>query len=67
MKTYLSQTSLARRLGVTNETLVARIRASGLEADAAVINGNKSHPLFDCEKLPELRRILLPKTNTEQL
>jgi hypothetical protein len=58
MKTFLSQSTLAHRLNLHNETLVARIRIEKIDCDAVVINGNRSLPLFDADRLPDLRRVL---------
>lgn len=58
MKTFLSQTTLAHRLNLHHETLVMRIRQRNVDMDAVVVNGNRSLPIFDADRLPELRRVL---------
>jgi hypothetical protein len=61
MKTFLSQNTLARRLNMTGTTLLNRIRESGIEPDGVVINGNKNSSIFDADKLPQLRSVLVPQ------
>jgi len=62
MKTFLSQTTLARRLNLPPATLANRIRERGVEIDGVVMNGNKNSSIFDAEKLPQLRSVLVPQS-----
>jgi len=67
MKTFLSQNSLGRRLNLPPATLVNRIRAKGIEADGVVINGSKTSHIFDTERLPQLRSVLVPQSPERNL
>jgi hypothetical protein len=56
MKTFLTQTTLARRLGIAPATFASRIRAHRIEPHAIVITGSKPGLLFDAEQMPALRK-----------
>ncbi len=60
MKTFLSQSTLARRLNLSPATLIGRLREFEVVPDGVVITGEKQGIIFDAERLPELRNALAP-------
>lgn len=61
MTTFVTQSNLRKRLGITNRTFRARISAAGIEPDAVLLERSKqgaAQALFSVEKLPALRLAL---------
>ena len=59
MKTFLTQSTLARRVNKANRTIQARIQDGTIEPDGVLIVGSKPPGLiFDAERLPSIRKAL---------
>lgn len=59
MKIFLTTAELQRRVGIARATLQKRLAERGIHPDGVVVNGGKEPgPLYDAEKLPDLRKAL---------
>lgn len=66
MKTFVSQTGLATRLGIEANTLAVRLRKNSVEPDGILLRPTQPDVLlFDLERVNQLRNALGTKNPIE--
>lgn len=66
MKTFVSQTQLAKRIGIAANTLATRLRHRGVEPDGILLCASDPDVLlFDLERVNDLRTALATQKPVE--